>query len=782
MRIAPALVVSSLLVFNNAMAAGASPEAANKNVASALQALEAAQKNLADAVHRIEKDPPSNADLDSAKVAVEALKSAIDAGASLEEQDLDYAKAALSARKELRTQREYVDDRRAKVKIFDERRKIDAAVAALDAAAKKTEPKTAGPKDFEEAHAAAAALAQELKAGQEFAKQDAKYAAYLNETESNLNRTQKAVDDRWAAIELDKHKVKVQQARDALASAVTPLAKGGTDAQFDAAGKASAELAKLLDEGKPFESRDKAYRGDADHGRAEIAQAKKTMDAYVASVGLAKLKADIEPARQSLVEAAKALHGKSPTPEQLAEAKTAAFVVRKQIEKSQAKADASPAFAQYLEDTKKTLVEVEVQLQLRALESARKDVVAALHGLERRNATDDNFQETNTALTILEKTLETVHTRDPALQKPVSDARKLITDAKGTVALRRYQVDLQRQHDKLHDAMQAAENEVKKIWDAKANEETLKQAEAALKAVDPVLEQGKPFTHKDADYHEYDKKVRERAKDLGERIASRRIQLAAAGGRNKLGELINSAKGALDIAQKPESTDAEVDAAAKSVDAIPAAIEANAKLEKQDKGYAAQAERAREQLMRLTETLALARDARALRKQLAEALASGNAAVDAGQKSKDPNAQKAQYESALRQFQSCANDGANMVKEKPALAKVVVLVDGSPNMPKEVMALCSKRAEATQPMLDQVTAVAYFHNGPKRDFETAKAKQGQGDKSGAISQYGECIADGRIFAQRYPKLKDEKFEVAGANLTVTELVAECAKAQKALGK
>ncbi|MBS2032678.1 MAG: hypothetical protein JST54_32690 [Deltaproteobacteria bacterium] len=782
MRTAPALVVVSLVVvFSSAWAEGTAPATGGaKSAAAAAQALESAQKALDAAVKKIEPDPPSNADLDAAHAAVEVLKKAIDDGAAFEEQDLEYAKAALAARKELRTQREYVDDRRAKVKIFDERRKIDAALAALNAAAAKTEPKTAGPKDFEDAHTAMAALGNELKAGQEFAKQDAKYAAYLNETEATLTKQQKAVDDRFAAIELDKHKVKVQAARDALNAAVAPLGKGGTDAQFDAALHASSDLTKLLDEGKPFESRDHAYKSDAEHGRNEIAAAKKKMDDYVASVGLAKLKADIEPARLQLVEAQKALHAKNPAPEALAEAKTAAFVVGKLVEKSQSKADASPAFAQYLEDTKKTLTDVEVQLQLRSLDSAKKDLNASMKNLDKRNATDDNFQEAKLAMTVLEKTLETVHAKEPALQGPVADARATLKDAKAKMELRRYQVDLTRAHDKLADALKTAEAACKKIWEAKVDETILGDAEKSVKALEPILAENKPFVKKDADYRDFDKKVTDRAKELTDRIAGRRVQLAAGAGRNQLSDLVDKAKAALDVAQKPEATDAEVDAAQKAFDAIQPALDANAKLEKQDKGYAEKAERAREQQMRIMDGLGFAKDAHALRKALADALAAGNTAVDAGSKSKDPNTQKSQYESAIKLFKSCAEDGASMVAQKPPLAKVVVLVNGSPNMPKEVMALCTQRSEATQPLLDQSTALAYFHNGPQKDYETAKAAQGKGDKTAAASQYGECIADGRIFAQRYPKLKDDKFEVAGASFTVGQLVDECVKQKAAL--
>jgi hypothetical protein len=780
MRIAPALVASFLLVVSAAAAADSPDAGGPQVVAAALQALQTAQKTVAEAAQRIEKEPPSNEDLEAAHVAVEALRTTLEAGTALEEQDLDYARAALAARKELRTRREYVEDRRAKVRIFDERRKIDAALAGLDQAAKATEPKDAAPAAYDAAHAAAKALEHELKEAQPFGKQDAKFAAYLAEADATLTRQQKAVDDRWTALALDKHRAQLQQALEALQAASGALNKGSDEAQADAVTKASAELARLLEAGKPFESRDKAYRADADRGRAEQAQAKKKMDEYMASVGLARLTADIEPARQSLVDAAKALRARSPTPEQLAEAKTAAFVVSKLLEKTQSRAESSPAFAQYLAETRTTLTEVEVQLQLRTLEASRKDVTQALRAIEKRSATPDDFKEAAAALHILEKTLETVHARDPMLQGPVADAKAQVRDAKATIERRRYQVDLQAALDKLRDALRSAEAAYRKIWDPKP-EEALKAADDALKALDPVLDEGKPFTRQDADYRALDKKLRERAKDLTDRVALRRVQLAAASGSAKLKELTAAAKDALETAQKPEATDAEVDAGGKAVEALTAALEAGAKLERQDGGYGAAADRARDQLARLMETLQLARDARALRKLLTGSLTAGNAAVEAGGKSQDPNAQKDQYEKALRQFQSCNTDGASTLTEKPALAKILVFMDGNPNAPRELMALCAKRAETVQPLLDQVLVLAYFHNGPKRDYETAKAKLASGDKAGALALFNDCVADSRIFAQRYPKMKDEALEVSGGRITPSQLLDQCIKERTAQG-
>jgi hypothetical protein len=112
----PILVFIGFFFLASAHAFAAAPDAGTaRSVAEASKRVESARAALATAVQRIEKEPPSNADLDAALAAVEALKDALNAGASFETEDLDYARTVLAARKQLRTQREYVEERRAKV-------------------------------------------------------------------------------------------------------------------------------------------------------------------------------------------------------------------------------------------------------------------------------------------------------------------------------------------------------------------------------------------------------------------------------------------------------------------------------------------------------------------------------------------------------------------------------------------------------------------------------------------------------------------------------------------
>src|SRR5262245_40301146 len=81
--------------------------------------------------------------------------------------------------------------------------------------------------------------------------------------------------------------------------------------------------------------------------------------------------------------------------------------------------------------------------------------------------------------------------------------------------------------------------------------------------------------------------------------------------------------------------DAELADAAKNVRAVEDALARNAALEKDDRGYASFAERARGTLERMQQALELAKAARAFRKATVEPLAAGIAASAAAAKLQD---------------------------------------------------------------------------------------------------------------------------------------------------
>jgi hypothetical protein len=925
---------------------------AASSVADAKKALESARANLTKAVERIQKDPPANADLDAALAAVEALKVTIDAGAEHEPKDLDYAKAALAARKELRTQREYVEQRRAKVHIHERRREIDRALTSVEEAVQRVLGlgKGAELKDFDGARSAVARVEQELAKGQTFVAQDSNYAGYAKGVTAALTSHRTTLDDQWVKIGVEKHKANVEEKRRALSAAIDALSnKNATDAQFEGADKAMTALAKILDEGKSLE-KDSGYRGYAEKAREEIRQAKKKIDALWAEVGVARLKAEIEPAREALAEAGRALRSGKANADQVAEARTAAIVVRKLLEKIQQRTISDAGFAQYLADVKKALLEVDVDLQRRnvdaareslsaalkatsaanageetlkaaidgieqvrkvlkegeafaranpayatwaqdvserlkdaeagiatrrqdleyvrqraAYESARNDLTKALRGIERRGATDEQFDEVKTAIIVLEKTLETERPKDQRLVKYVSDLRTLLKNAKTTMDERRLATDIERHKAKVDQVRSVISTQLKTALTNVVPTEELDALDAALERLKGVLIEGAAFAKKDRAYAEYDREAKKRLEETKERVAKRReelavlaeksrieptlkelssalsamdgfapktqaiqaaekalleaegaiaqgaaaekklaayrtwvegarkavdtgrtriakkkLELSAGDGRNQLEEKLGAAKSGVDAAKQPTASDAEVSGAAESVEALRASLEASAELEGQHQGYASSAAKARKDLDRLLQELELAKQAHALRKAMTGPLTAGNGAADAAASSQDIRTQKQQYEKAIAAFKACQNDGTSLLDENSALASITVLVQGQPNKPKQVIALCASRAEATEPELKKVAGLVAFEDGPKQFFEKAKSSMAQGNKSQALGQFDECISSGRILQHKNPELKERKLPVAGASMTLSELIEQCSAESKRL--
>jgi hypothetical protein len=775
------LVFIGFFLFASAQASAASPDAGTaRSVAEASKRVESARAALATAVQRIEKEPPSNADLDAALAAVEALKDALNAGVGFETEDLDYARTVLAARKQLRTQREYVEERRAKVHIHDFRRRIDGALASLNERMAKLAEKDPAPKAMDEARAAVDALKKLTEEGRPLTGQDPKFATYLTEVDATLARHQKTLDERWLQQSAQKQRGLLAESRNALAIALAGLDKAWSDEKFGAADKAAAALQKQLDEGKPLEERDKAYRAEAEKARAELTQARRRMEELVVQAGVSRVKAEMGPAHDELVVAAKALRAKRPTPEQFAEAKTAAFVVRKLVERYEPQAARSQAIGQYIAEVKNTLVEVEVALQVRGLDAARADVLQALRNVEKRAVTDEQFEEAKTALVVLEKTLETVHAKNPAISPAAAEARQLLKDGRATMERRRYEVDLQQQRAKVDEARKNAAALVTQIQKEQPTEAQLQAAENAVKQIGVVLEAGAPFTKKDRDYAVYAKESKERMAELSDRINRRKVVLAAADARAQLTERLASTKEKVEAAKRVSTTDADVETASKSVDEVMRMFEARAELEKQDAGYAAYAERARTEWLKLVEALEFAKQARALRRMTGEALVAASKASDAAASSADLRKRKELYASALEQLKACQDDGARMVKENASLATVDVLVDGVPTMPQEVMARCAQQAEALREPQKRADVQLRFQEGPKKAYDSAKQHLSKGRKSEALAQLNECIAEGRILENRYPDFKQQQFDVGGTRMSVLELIQVCVKERKPL--
>ncbi|MBI5543078.1 MAG: hypothetical protein HY901_04270, partial [Deltaproteobacteria bacterium] len=521
---APLVVCICLLLSTSASAA---------DLQAARQKLEAARTNLAKAVQLIEKDPPATADLDAAHEAVKALKDAIDAGAAFETEDLEFARSALVARKELRTQREFVQERRAKVHIHEGRRTLEAAAATLSEKAARVAGKDPGEKDFADARAAAAALRKALDTAREFVGQDEKFGRFVADTEAAFSKTEKALDERVTQLTVEKQRAALEESRRALASSVGALSKGSTDADFESADKASATLAKRLDEGKALEDKDKGYRADAEKARAELSQSKKKADDLWSTSRAERLKAEIEPSHKDLKEAGTAIRARTATADQLAEARTAAIIVRKLLEEFQPQAARSQVFAQYLAEVQKTLNDVEGELARRSLDSVVKAATAALRPVDGRAPTAEQLDAATAALATLEKTLVPLQRPDPAIAAQVADARELLRSGRANLEKRRLGLDLQRQRARVEEARKRTTGLMRLQTLGK---EQVTELEAALKQVLAALDEGTALTKKDREYAVYAVEVRKRVREGEAQLARRKVEIDVLAAKAKVEE------------------------------------------------------------------------------------------------------------------------------------------------------------------------------------------------------------------------------------------------------
>jgi hypothetical protein len=470
---------------------------------------------------------------------------------------------------------------------------------------------------------------------------------------------------------------------------------------------------------------------------------------------------------------------RKPSPDAIAEARTAAIVVRKLLEKFEPEAKRSAEFAKYCDEVRALLVDVEGELAKKNIEAATNDVNQALKVIAKNNPPDEAFEEANAAINILEKTIAPINAKDPTLGPYVFDAKALIRDARASTNKRRIEIDVGKQKDKVEAERKTVATLMEGLGQPGLSKEKIDAAEAAITKLVGALDAGTELTKKDRVYSAYDREVRKRVTELGVKIAARKVTLSANDGRAALIEKTEAAKVRLEAAKQPDSTDQHLADASKAIEALNALVESQTAMEQQDGKYAAQANKARDDYFKLIEALERARQVREVRKKTVEYFSAGTAAVSSVSNA-DLRTQKVAYEKAIVQFKSCTSEGGTMVKEFPMLSNAALLLDGRPSTPKEVLGLCNQQQTATEKLLKEVVPFLAFEEGPKKAYEAAKKFAGSGKKSEALAQFDECIATGVILSQRSPELKERSFNVAGTDITLSALVQVCTQQSKSL--
>jgi hypothetical protein len=85
-----------------------------------------------------------------------------------------------------------------------------------------------------------------------------------------------------------------------------------------------------------------------------------------------------------------------------------------------------------------------------------------------------------------------------------------------------------------------------------------------------------------------------------------------------------------------------------------------------------------------------------------------------------------------------------------------------------------------QQTYQQVMGLIRFEDGPKKALELGNGLLSQGRRGEALAQFDECIATGRILEHDNPEVKERKFDVGGASMTLAEVIKQCFTHQKSL--
>jgi hypothetical protein len=835
--------------------------AAQASLAEARSALDDARRHLSEAVLKAEKDPPSVQDLDAALQAADRLKTVIDAGADFEPKDLEYAKLALSARKDLRKARPYVEQRRAEVKVFEGWRTLDHALDELKKAAARTESDGATGEDFARARAAAAEADKQLAVLKPFEAQNEKYQAHAVEARTQVELTRRAIDDRLVHQSAKKQTAIVEASRNALSTAMAALDQEVTDAKLDVAEAAMGKVSKCLDDGQAVEKVSPEYRRAAEDARDQLKRDRARFDAIWSEIGLKNVKAEIDPVRADLSEATRQLRANEAAPDQIAEARTAAIVLRKLVDKLEGRSSRSAPAKKYLSVVRAELVATEVILQERrlhaanvelmselksiegrevpdeafhaadeareraakvlhegeglerddhayrtlaqevrrrvseaqrkintrredlgvhreraALEDARRDLVRALHALERHNPTDEQFAEVEQAASALGKMIEAPPAKNPTLAAYRSELKNVVSSARSTLEQRRKDLAVGERRAKVEGALREVTRALAALDAPNRSSEQLPDVEHAIAEADREIAAGADL-EKTASYGSWSSQAKTTLAHMKTRLAQRKLGFASADGRTHVSALMGSAADALESAKSQQASDKEVASAAESMQGVARALHDHEALEREDRSYAAYAGQVRTKLARMEQELDLANQGATFRRFALAPLVEGLAAADGAAKVGGLAQQKEGFVRAAASFRSCERGGERVLSEHPnlAAATIAVLPNGDRLRGKEVMARCAERAAVVADELRRVVGLLSFEEGPKACFEKGKALLSEADapKTKALSQFEECISSGRILEHKNPELKAQRFEVARSEVTLPELIAAC---------
>ncbi|MBK8010397.1 MAG: hypothetical protein IPK13_03555 [Deltaproteobacteria bacterium] len=421
--------------------------------------LEQAMDAVREAIATLEQDAPGSEAFDRADAAIAELSTRTEAGVDLEPKDLDYAKTALRARRMLREKRAYIDQKRAKTEIFavwrelkqeltDLESTVERATRSVDRAAGAEATEATEDARASEAHARLEKIKARLSESKvrRGGEADEAFGTFLRQAGAAVDELIRKLAQHRTALEIQRARAKIDAQMTKLHEVVRAMHEAKpTDETFGRADAALRDVEATIKDAGALAAKDAGFARDVAATRQEVERIQKEVSATFSAAGLARLKEELEPAHRALKQIATGFSGKSSGPkgaanepvpnqqenerenEELAEARTAAIVVRKQLERFQGLIARSDAVKKYAHDVRETLIEVETRLQARALVPIEEAMDRAMSALSARSPTEEAVAEAEGLIDSLRPVLslgETLERESRAYAQRAQQARK----------------------------------------------------------------------------------------------------------------------------------------------------------------------------------------------------------------------------------------------------------------------------------------------------------------------------------------------------------------------
>ena len=644
--------------------------------------LDAAEKAVTERMEVL-KGKPDAAAFKDAETAVSGLSATLEKGAAAAAKDPNYGKRITALQGKIDGFKKAIEKRRGELELLAHVAKLDAANAA--SAEKQKTLTEAGLVDA--AEAAASALEQEIAAGAGFAKTDANHAKKLSALSAEAVKRRAAIANARVELAVAEHKKSVESAAADATKRVEELASGATPEGLKLADKAVGALEAAIKAGEELGKKSVAY------GKVLTTYPKRVSDLR-AMIARRTLEKDVKAQRERLLaseadvkKALEALPGKLEyTLYEAAENAISSF--KKVIDGGAELGAKDPSLAKEQAAATARIGEHGITVRKTWIEAAQAAVATRIQALDAK-ATEKLFKEAETAVTVLDKTIDSGKTLTPAApyQKYLDTARAQAAAQRKTIEKRRVEVVVDAHRAQLDPAEKAVAEKMEALK-GKPAPEAFKAAESAVNDLKSALGTGGEAANKDPNYGKRLAALEKKVEEHKATIERRRFETDLAAHKEKVaGATKNVTAGLAALAKGSEP--ALFSAADEAISTLELALGAGKSLGEKNPAYAKELAAAEKQVPDYRARTAKRRvevDLAAHAARLSEA----EAAVKT--KSADPSALEATeqaigaLESEIEAGQGFAKNDAKHAARLAALSKDFI--------PKKRAAIAAARLEA----------------------------------------------------------------------------------------